>query len=180
MWEAHMLISPTKPKPQNNELFDVEPERYTLPTLENTWLDDAMDEIELLGFSLCSPFALLKDEIKNTLLSHDLKAREGKTVEIVGYLVNIKRTGTSKGEKMYFGTFLDIKGYWIDTVHFPPSARAFPFTGPGCYRIIGKVVNEFDFIYIEVSHLYRLAMLNKDDDLTQALLDRKTTHAGMG
>ena len=178
MWEAHMLISPTKPKPQNSELFDVEPERYTLPTLENTWLDDAMDEIELLGFSLCSPFALLKDEIKNSLLSHDLKALEGKTVEIVGYLVNIKRTGTSKGEKMYFGTFLDIKGYWIDTVHFPPSARAFPFTGPGCYRIIGKVVNEFDFIYIEVSHLYRLPMLNKDDDLTQALLDRKTSHAG--
>ncbi len=163
MWEAHMLINPIKQKNENEELFDVEPERYTLPKLENTWLDDALDEIELLGFSLCSPFKLLKDKINNSLLSSDLKKMEGKTVEIIGYLVNTKRTNTSSGEKMYFGTFLDIKGYWIDTVHFPPSARSFPFTGPGCYRLIGKVVNEFDFIYIEVSHQYRLATINKDD-----------------
>jgi len=163
MWEAHMLISPVKQKQSGEELFDIEPDRYELPKLENTWLDDAMDEIELLGFSLCSPFKLLKEKIKNTLLSRDLKKLEGKTVEIVGYLVTYKRTSTSKGEKMFFGTFLDIEGYWIDTVHFPPSVRSFPFTGPGCYRIIGKVVNEFDFIYIEVSHLYRLAMINKDD-----------------
>jgi DNA polymerase-3 subunit alpha len=163
MWEAHMLISPIKPKQVGSELFDVEPERYVLPKLNNTWLDDAMDEIELLGFSLCSPFQLLKDKIKNKLLSRDLKKQEGKSIEIIGYLVNIKSTRTSKDEKMCFGTFLDLEGYWIDTVHFPPSARTFPFNGPGCYRIIGKVVNEFDFIYIDVSHQYRLAMINKDD-----------------
>ncbi|MEI6020479.1 MAG: hypothetical protein WCR21_05065 [Bacteroidota bacterium] len=163
MWEAHMLINPIKQKNEGEELFDMEPERYVLPKLENTWLDDALDEIELLGFSLCSPFKLLKEKINNDLLSSDLKKLEGKTVEIIGYLVNTKRTNTASGEKMYFGTFLDIKGYWIDTVHFPPSARSFPFTGPGCYRLIGKVVNEFDFIYIEVSHQYRFTTINKDD-----------------
>ncbi|MCC6371912.1 MAG: DNA polymerase III subunit alpha [Bacteroidia bacterium] len=163
LWEAHMLINPIKQSDKGSELFELEPERYDLPKLENNWLDDAMDEIELLGFSLCSPFKLLKEKIKNTLLSRDLKGLEGKTVEIIGYLVNVKNTGTHKGEKMCFGTFLDIKGYWIDTVHFPPSARAFPFSGPGCYRIIGKVVNEFDFIYIEVSHQYRLPVINRDD-----------------
>lgn len=163
LWEAHMLINPVKQTNKGTELFDVEPEKYELPKLENNWLDDALDELELLGFSLCSPFKLLKEKIKNTLLSRDLKKLEGKTVEIIGYLVNVKRTGTHKGEKMFFGTFLDIDGYWIDTVHFPPSAKAFPFSGPGCYRIIGKVVNEFDFIYIEVSHQYRLATINRDD-----------------
>jgi DNA polymerase III subunit alpha len=163
LWEAHMLINPIKQKNKGVELFELEPERYELPKLENSWLDDALDEMELLGFTLCSPFKLVKEKIKNTLLSRDLKKLESKTIEIIGYLVNVKNTWTGSGEKMYFGTFLDIEGYWIDTVHFPPSARAFPFSGPGCYRIIGKVVNEFDFIYIEVSHQYRLPVINKDD-----------------
>ena len=171
MWEAHMFINPQQSGEQHAELFDVEPERYSLPNLENTWLDDAMDEIELLGFSLCSPFKLLKEKINNTLLSRDLKKLEGKTVEIIGYLVTTKRTHTSGGDKMYFGTFLDIEGYWIDTVHFPSSARSFPFTGPGCYRLIGKVVNEFDFIYLEVSHQYRLNTINKDDLENQTVLN---------
>jgi DNA polymerase III subunit alpha len=164
LWEAQMLVHPHKKEEAGKELFDVEPEKYKLPELENNVLDDALDEIELLGFSLCSPFQLLKDKVKNSLLSRDLKKLEGKTVEIVGYLVSIKYTGTYKGEKMYFGTFLDLEGYWIDTVHFPPSARAFPFTGPGCYRIIGKVVSEFDFVSIEVSHQYRLPQISRDDE----------------
>ena len=66
---------------------------------------------------------------------------------------------------MHFGTFLDQEGYWIDSVHFPPSAKAFPFSGPGCYRLIGKVHEEFDFVYVDVSHLYRLPNLNRDDDM---------------
>ena len=164
LWEAHMLISPVKQKTQENELFELEPQRYTLPKLENTWLDDAFDEIELLGFSLCHPFKLLKHPVKNSLTRSDLKTRIGITIEIVGYLVNIKTTYTSNKEKMFFGTFLDVDGYWIDTVHFPPSARAHPFTGPGSYSIIGKVVEEFDFIYIDVLTQFRLPMLNRDDE----------------
>ncbi len=164
LWEAHMLINPLKKTEEKTELFDVEPEHYSLPQLENSWLDEAFDQIELLGFSLCSPFSLLKDDIKNKLLSRDLKKMEGKTVEIIGYLVNIKYTRTHLGEKMCFGTFLDLEGYWIDTVHFPPSAMAHPFRGPGCYRIIGKVISEYDFISIDVSHLYHLPQMNRDDD----------------
>jgi len=164
LWEAHMLISPVKQKIKSNELFHIEPQKYTLPELENTWQDDAYDEQELFGFSLCSPFSLLKEPLKNELVSEDLKKRIGKTIEIVGYLVNIKTTWTSNGQKMFFGTFLDLKGHWIDTVHFPPSALAHPFSGPGCYSIIGKVVEEFDFIYIDVSYQQRLAVMNRDDE----------------
>ncbi len=164
LWEAHMLISPVKKKIENKELFHIEPQHYTLPELENTWQDDAYDEQELFGFSLCSPFDLLKEPLKNEVVRADLKNRVGKTIEIIGYLVNIKTTWTSNGQKMFFGTFLDLKGYWIDTVHFPPSALSHPFSGPGCYSIIGKVVEEFDFIYIDVSYQQRLAVLNRDDD----------------
>lgn len=164
LWEAHMLISPVKQKAKGKELFHIEPQKYVLPALENTWQDDAYDEQELFGFTLCSPFKLLKEPLTNNTKSADLKKRVGKTVEIIGYLVNIKTTHTSNDQKMFFGTFLDLDGYWIDTVHFPPSASAHPFTGPGCYSIIGKVVEEFDFIYIDVSYQQRLPVINRDDD----------------
>lgn len=39
----------------------------------------------------------------------------------------------------------------------------FPFNGPGCYRIKGKVTEEFDHITIEVSEMKRLATLNRED-----------------
>jgi DNA polymerase III subunit alpha len=173
LWEAHMLINPVKQKAERSELFDVEPQRFELPRLENSWLDDAFDEMELFGFPLCSPFNLLKEELTNTLTAADLKKNIGKTIEIIGYMVTVKNTGTSKGERMHFGTFLDIHGAWIDTVHFPPAARAFPFSGPGCYRIIGRVIDEFDFICIDVSHQYRLSTLSRDDEIPPAVISRR-------
>jgi DNA polymerase III subunit alpha len=163
LWEAHMLINPILPRTQSGELFDLQPRKYTLPHLENSWLDDALDEIELLGFALCSPFKLLKDQITNTLRSRDLVKMVGQTVEIVGYMITVKNTRTARGERMYFGTFLDIDGHWLDTVQFPQPAMDYPFTGPGCYRITGKVVDEFDFIYIDVARQYRLPMVNRED-----------------
>jgi DNA polymerase III subunit alpha len=163
LWQAHMLVNPVKPKQGGAELFAIEPQKFELPKLESGWLDDAFDEIELFGFPLCSPFLLLKEAVTNTLCAKDLRRHIGQTVEIIGYLVHVKNTGTSSGDRMQFGTFLDIEGMWIDTVHFPQVMKAFPFTGPGCYRIIGRVTSEFDYISIDVSHLYRLAMLNRDD-----------------
>jgi DNA polymerase-3 subunit alpha len=71
-------------------------------------------------------------------------------------LVTIKNTGTTKGDRMHFGTFLDIEGNWIDTVHFPPSASTWPFRGKGCYLLEGKVVEEFDFYSIEVERMEKL------------------------
>jgi hypothetical protein len=59
---------------------------------------------------------------------------------------------------------------WIDSVHFPPSARAYPFTGPGCYRLKGKVVEEFDHITIEVEEQKRLVTLNREDPIEEAKL----------
>ena len=63
---------------------------------------------------------------------------------------------------MYFGTFIDTEGAWIDTVHFPPSARAYPFIGPGCYELKGKVVEEYDFISIEVNAMKRLSVIDRE------------------
>jgi DNA polymerase III subunit alpha len=170
LWEAHMLINPAPKVKPAGALFDVEPEHYSLPPLENTWLDDAFDEIELFGFPLASPFTLLANKPKNTLMARDLPALIGKTIEIVGYLIHVKDTRTTAGDRMCFGTFLDQDGCWLDTVHFPQSLRVFPFTGPGCYRVIGRVVSEFDFIYVDVSHQYRLGMVNRDQPASRKLI----------
>jgi DNA polymerase-3 subunit alpha len=60
---------------------------------------------------------------------------------------------------MYFGTFLDRNGDYIDTVHFPPVARKYPFRGRGVYQLIGKVMEEFDCISIEVNSMKKLDMM---------------------
>jgi len=163
LWEAYSLINPLKKSKPVRELFDVKPKEYSLPTLHDSWLDDAFDDIELFGFSLCSPFKLLKNDLPVKTVAADLTHYVDKDVEIVGYLVNTKTVTTKNGGRMYFGTFIDLKGYWIDTVHFPPSVRVWPFRGPGCYLLKGKVTIEFDHLTLEVAEMHRLDYLNRDD-----------------
>lgn len=162
LWEIHPVMRPIDKKKATKELFEPNVKTWKLPVLTDTKLDEAFDEIELLGFPLCSPFDLLKDEIKVKLTARELQNNIGKSVIIVGYLVTIKYTQTSKGERMYFGTFTDLEGNWIDTVHFPPSAKQYPFSGPGTYIMRGKVVEEYDFISIEVDAMKRLAVIDRE------------------
>ena len=92
-------------------------------------LEDAFDEMEYIGYPLSSPFNLLTSPLKESIFASDLLAYVGKMVTVYAYYVTAKRTMTSKVELMYFGTFLDRKGDFIDTVHFPPIAKKYPFTG---------------------------------------------------
>ena len=80
-------------------------------------------------------------------------------VTVYGYYVTAKRTGTSKGELMYFGTFVDTNGDHIDTVHFPQSAKKYPFKGRGVYELTGKVTAEFDCVNIEIEKMEKLAII---------------------
>lgn len=162
LWEIHSIISPNIKKTNTHELFQTATPHWELPILNHSAIDEAFDEIALFGFSLSSPFHLLKEAIPTTLTAEQLSRSIDRTVSIVGYLVNIKNTYTGKGDKMHFGTFLDTAGHWIDTVHFPPSLKQYPFTGNGCYLIKGKVVNEYDFISIDVSELTRLSVVDRE------------------
>lgn len=162
LWEMHNLISPVKKHRQAHSLFETETKTYHLPELTNEWYDDAFDEIELLGFTLGSPFRLLQEEPEYRIKAKDLLNYKDQTVEIIGYMIAVKNTYTTKGERMYFGTFIDVAGHWIDTVHFPPVAKAFPFKGPGCYRLTGKVTEEFDFTTLEISAMERLAVIDRE------------------
>ncbi len=162
LWEAHTVLKPIKTWKRENELFVHKGKTFQLPALTDTVTDEAFDQIDLLGFPLCSPFDLLRQPVPETIDASVLKTMVGKKASITGLLVTYKPSITSKGERMYFGTFIDINGQWIDTVHFPPSAKAFPFIGNGCYRIAGKVVEEYDFICLEVDYMKRLPMIDRE------------------
>ena len=159
LWEAHIKISKTVIQENVINLFKTERINYSTPELPSTTLENAFDEIELLGFALCNPFSLLTTKTTGNLRAKYLEQLEGKLIIVEGYLITIKHTKTGNGKLMHFGTFLDRDGDFLDTVHFPPIVAKYPFRGKGIYKITGKVMIEFDCVTIEVSHLERLAII---------------------
>ncbi len=167
LWQVHTLVHPISID-HANTLFKTIHKKFNLPVLVDSKIDEAFDEMELLGFTLSSPFELLRDKLTSTFTAKELKQYLNQQVTILGYLVNTKSTQTSKKERMYFGTFVDTEGHWIDTVHFPDSARKYPFTGNGCYQITGKVAEEYDFISIEVEYMKRLPVIDRENSRNEA------------
>ncbi len=159
LWEAYMKVNKVCLEEQITTLFKTEKITYKTPVLTSTSLEDAFDEMQYIGFPLCSPFDLLTVSLQQHLYANDLMNYVGKSVRVYGYYVTVKKTVTSKGDLMYFGTFVDIKGAHIDTVHFPPSAKKYPFKGRGVYQLIGKVTEEFDCVSIEIERMEKLAII---------------------
>lgn len=159
LWEAYMKINKISFEEKTPLLFKAPVIDYKTPDLPSSHLENAFDQIELLGFPLCDPFELLLNSSKSTLRASHLSHFVGKYVVIEGYLVTVKKTRTSKGDYMYFGNFIDRAGDFVDTVHFPPVARMYRFRGKGVYAITGKVVEEFDCITIEVSKMEFLPII---------------------
>ena len=168
LWDAHFILGKSKKVKPEKTLFNQKVKEFKLPELYSPLLEDAYNELELIGFSVgTSPFKLIDNLPDIHLLARDLPSRINQNVEIIGYLIHIKGTKTSNEKYMSFGVFIDLEGHWIDTVQFPEVIARYPFRGPGCYRIKGKVVSEFGFISIEVSELYRLPNINLEEPSTR-------------
>jgi DNA polymerase-3 subunit alpha len=162
LWSAMLFLSNAKARNKTTvDLFDTEPKEYPLPALERNVLEDAYDEMELLGFPLCNPFDLIAEPALGDTAAGNLSKKIHQSVHIVGYCVTTKDTRTLKGETMHFGTFYDKDGSVFDTVHFPDIARKFPFRGRGFYEMTGKVVEDFGVHMIEVSSMKKVPMLHK-------------------
>ncbi len=159
LWEAYMKVHKVVLEERIDTLFQTERISYKTPELLSSDLEDAFDEMEYIGYALCSPFNLLTKPLKERIFADDLLNYVQQTVTVYAYYVTTKRTMTSRAELMYFGTFLDRKGDFIDTVHFPPVAKKFLFKGRGIYQLTGKVVAEFDCVSIEVSYMEKLAIV---------------------
>jgi len=162
LWEAMLFFSEVKERfATSANLFDTEPKEYPMPSFERDEIEDAFDEIELLGFPLGDPYRLLASKNYGDTKAHELSKKIGQNVTIVGYLVTTKDTRTKRGQAMHFGTFYDCEGRVFDTVHFPDIASRFPFRGRGFYEIKGKVLEDFGVWMITVASMNKLPLINK-------------------
>lgn len=158
LWEAHMFLSKDK-TPAPASLFYTRPKTFTLPALEHHPLEDAYDEIELIGFPVTMRFFdLLRTDFRGEVKARDMSRHVGKTVRMVGHLVTIKYVKTIHKEWMHLATFLDDEGEFFDTVHFPKALKSYPFKGNGIYLILGKISSEFDYPSLIVEKLGKLEL----------------------
>jgi len=156
LWEAHMLINRGKSETART-LFNPEPKRFVMPPFEQSKLEDAYDEIELLGFPVTLTwFDMLQTKYRGDVTAAGMKGAIGSRVRMVGHLVTVKYIKTVKREWMNFGCFIDNDGEFFDTTHFPQSLDGWPFRGSGTYLIQGKVVEEFGYTTVEVEKMAKL------------------------
>ncbi len=159
LWKAHFHIGKQLKETSQQKLFSLNNKPTKLPPLDKQPMEEAFDQIELLGFPLCSPFQLAKDRSKTDLDTKDLPQKYQQIIQLDAYLICTKITVTSKGNKMYFGTFIDQNGNFVDTVHFPPVADKYPFRGKGLYKLEAKVVREFNFYSLEVLRMKKIDII---------------------
>jgi DNA polymerase-3 subunit alpha len=158
LWDICPYFNQAKKKANTFELFQEPVGQYKLPVLEKKPLEDAYDEMELLGFPLCNPFELLETTDLGNTVAAELLNNIGREVDLVGYLVTTKDTRTKNGELMHFGTFFDYLGDVFDTTHFPPVAKKYPIRGKGFYRLRGKVAEDFGYPMVEVDSAEKLPL----------------------
>jgi DNA polymerase III alpha subunit len=159
LWEANFLQKRVKEHNKIREaLFEDKALEFTLPELHHSPMEDALDEIELLDYPLCSRFELAELDTTRFVTVSQLPTLVGKEVEIAGAYVTVKYVRTIKKDIMHFGTFLDANGDWLDTVHFPEATRRYPLQGVGIYWMKGKVVDDFGAFSIEVKELKKVGM----------------------
>jgi DNA-directed DNA polymerase III PolC len=162
LWDAIRFFHQRKERPQTTSLlFKSNTTTFSLPITPQSSVEEAYDEIELLGFPLCNPFDLIESNALLPGRSQQLASLLHKRIEITGYLVTTKITYTIKKEIMQFGTFYDIEGNVFDTVHFPQVAKNYPFRGRGFYNLVGKVTEDFGVYAIDVTRMEKIPMKNK-------------------
>ncbi|MCD6596654.1 MAG: DNA polymerase III subunit alpha [Bacteroidales bacterium] len=162
LWKAHLFLNPASKKTiKPGYLFNLPVKDYSLPPLAQSKAEDAFDEIELLGFPVSlSWFDLLQTSYRGGITAKDMYMLINKKVKMAGQLVTIKYIKTKNGEWMNFGTFHDVEGNFFDTVHFPQSLKKYPFRGSGIYLILGKLIEEFGYVSMEVEKLAKLPIVN--------------------
>lgn len=171
LWEACLHFAGRKKVKKNEELFVTQGKKFDLPHLDHHELDNAYDEVELLGFPLCFPFDLIVDKYRQLGVPADeMLNYTGKRISMVGYYVCVKDVMTVKRDNMAFAHFLDRTGKTFDTTHFPPQLRAYPFRGRGFYLLRGKIIDEFGFPSMEVDYMEKIPMKTVESEQGKKLL----------
>lgn len=157
LWEANFLQKHNQPELHAGPpLFDEPPIEFKMPELTDNPLDDLYDEMEILGFTMSNPFAMVAEDPLQYVLAKDLPDHLNKQATVLVYFIARKHVTTKNNDQMFFGTFVDCNLDWVDTVHFPDSAKNFPLHSSGFYKITGKVTADFGVYSLEVSRMYKV------------------------
>ncbi|MHA4845386.1 DNA polymerase III subunit alpha [Flavitalea antarctica] len=157
LWEANFLQKRNQPANHASPaLFSEEPVEIRLPALQDYRLDDLFDQMEILGFTLSNPFEMVDDDPSNYVAASGIRDFAGKSITVLAYYIARKGVVTKNRDQMFFGTFVDSNLDWIDTVHFPDSARDYPLHTGGFYRITGRVTEDFGVYTLEATKMARV------------------------
>lgn len=157
--EARMLLVNFKPENRGMMLIEEPVQSFQLPELKREPLEDAFDEIEIIGFPVsCSPFDLLQTSYRGSVYVKDLPRFHKRQVKMLAYLISRKHVPTKKGA-MFFGTWIDVNGEYFDTTHFPDSLKDYDFQGGGCYLLLGTVEVDYHFPTVTIHKMAKLPMI---------------------
>ncbi len=161
LWEAHACHG--KMSSYRNKfhgmrgLVQETPAHIPLPSMQTQPIEDAYDEIELLGFPVSMTwFDMLKTKFRGEVFAKNMLQNVGKQYRMLGRLVSLKYVKTGRGELMHFANFLDANGDVFDATIFPNVLKTYPFQGDGMYLMLGTIVEEFGHPSIEVQKLAKM------------------------
>lgn len=154
--QARLLLCRFKSEYRMPMLLQEPVKEYQLPVLNRSLLEDAYDEIELLGFPVsCSPFDLLQTKYRGNVKVACLEKHYKQQVKMMAYLIARKQVPTKRGT-MYFGTWIDANGDYFDTTHFPDCLEKYPFQGGGCYLLLGRVEVDYHFPTLTIEKMAKM------------------------
>jgi error-prone DNA polymerase len=157
--EARFLLAGNRPIFKYVTLFEEPQKEYALPKVQRHHLEDAFDEIEILGFPVSvSPFDLLQTKYRGSVMAKDLTKYHKRQVKMLAYLISRKHVPTKRGT-MFFGTWIDAEGEYFDTAHFPDNLSQYPFQGGGCYLLLGIVEVDFHFPTITILKMAKMPFI---------------------
>ncbi|WP_243472785.1 DNA polymerase III subunit alpha [Winogradskyella sp. MH6] len=172
LWQAIFKINANGSKNKQAQLFKIQHRQFNLPKLKTNWVEDAYDEMELLGFPLCNYFNLIDEEINSDVMANEMKDFVGKNVLIYGSLVTTRFNKTSQGKLMRLSTFIDKMGNYFDAVHFTDVVDKYPINGLGVYACYGTIKDRFGFYSMVIVKSKKLSI--KPDPRNTSHLNLKT------
>lgn len=151
LWEAIFKLQTSKTLNKQPKLFKPNHKHFKLPELPVNAIENAYDEMELLGFPLCGYFDLIDEIMEHDICAKNMSQYANKEVIIYGNLVTTRFNTTSQGKRMRLSTFVDKHGSYFDAVHFTETVYNYPINGLGVYKCLGTITEKFGFCSMIVS-----------------------------
>ncbi|WP_047546166.1 DNA polymerase III subunit alpha [Psychroserpens sp. Hel_I_66] len=151
LWHALFKLNATNTITKHPKLFKPVHKHFELPVLASNPIENAFDELELLGFPLCGYFNLVDEPLTNDILSDEMSNYVNKEVMMYGNLINTRHNTTLRGKLMRLSTFVDKNGKYFDAVHFTDVVHKYPINGLGIYKCLGMITEKFGFCSMIVS-----------------------------